>query len=137
MCQISLKSHQWFWREDLYDFSECRYLAIIIFSIAWIRQVWSKFAQCSWRNSPSSFITIALISPWKRRWTFIQTNINALYKWMLCVKFGWNWRSGSLEEEDIWKSSIYFPMSLLSLLGQKHPFQFNKFALPYLKDIFA
>ena len=34
------------------------------------------------------------ISPWKRAGPFIWTNMNPLYPWMLCAKFGWNWPSG-------------------------------------------
>ena len=48
-----------------------------------------------------------IISPWKSVWPFILTNLNPLYRRMLCVKFGWNWLSGS-GEEDFLISSMYF-----------------------------
>ena len=35
----------------------------------------------------------AIISPWKRAWPYIWTNLNPLR--MLCAKFGWNRPSGS------------------------------------------
>ena len=38
---------------------------------------------------------------------FIWTNLNPLYPRMLCAKFGWNWPSGS-GEEDFLISSMYF-----------------------------
>ena len=48
-----------------------------------------------------------IISPWKRAGPFFWTNLNPLYPRMLCAKFGWNWLSGS-GEEDFLLSSIYF-----------------------------
>ena len=46
-----------------------------------------------------------IISPWKRAWPFICTNLNPLHPKILCAKFGWNWPSGS-GEEDYFISSI-------------------------------
>ena len=40
-------------------------------------------------------------------WFFIWTNLNPLDPRMLCAKFGWNWPSGS-GEEDFLISSMYF-----------------------------
>ena len=48
-----------------------------------------------------------IISPWKRVEPFIWTNLNPLHPRMLCAKFGWNWLSGS-REEDFQISSMYF-----------------------------
>ena len=48
-----------------------------------------------------------IISPLKRAGPFIWTNLNSLYPRMLCAKFGWNWPSGS-GEEDLLISSTYF-----------------------------
>ena len=42
------------------------------------------------------FIIIFL---WKRAGPFIWTNLNPLYPRMLWAKFGWNWPSGSGEED--------------------------------------
>ena len=36
-----------------------------------------------------------IISPRKRTWPFIWTNLNPLYPSMLCAKFNWNWPNGS------------------------------------------
>ena len=43
-------------------------------------------------------VNLAIISLWKGVWTFLWTNLNLLM--MLCVKFGWNWPSGSGEENE-------------------------------------
>ena len=40
-------------------------------------------------------------------WFFIWTNLNPLHPRMLCANFGWNWTSGS-GEEDFKISSMYF-----------------------------
>ena len=50
------------------------------------------------------FHYFVIISPWKRAWNFICSNLNPLPPMMLCVKFGWNWLSGSGEEDENVKS---------------------------------
>ena len=51
---------------------------------------------------------MTLIKRWKNKniinfmriyWFFIWTNLNPLHPRMLCAKFGWNWLSGSGEED--------------------------------------
>ena len=56
-----------------------------------------KFHQCI-------FAICVIISPWKRAGPFIWTNLNPLHLRMLCAKFGWNWFSGSGEEDENVKS---------------------------------
>ena len=46
------------------------------------------------------FCYFVIISPWKRAWPFIWTNLNPLNPGMLCTKFGWNWPSSSGEEDE-------------------------------------
>ena len=46
------------------------------------------------------FHYFVIIFPWKRVGPFIWTNLNP----MLCAKFGWNWPSGSGEEDENVKS---------------------------------
>ena len=53
------------------------------------------------------FHYFVIISPWKRAESIIWTNLNPLHPRMLCAKFGWNWLSGS-GEEDFLISSMYF-----------------------------
>ena len=52
------------------------------------------------------FCYFVIISPWKRAGPFICTNVNLnhLHPRMHCAKFGWNWLSGSGEEDENVKS---------------------------------
>ena len=52
----------------------------------------------------SIFRYFVIISHWKRVWPFIWINLNTLCPRMLCAKFGWNWPSGSFEEDENVKS---------------------------------
>ena len=52
------------------------------------------------------FLYFVIISPWNRAEP-IWTNLNPLYPRMYRAKFGWNWTSGS-GEEDFLILSIYF-----------------------------
>ena len=45
------------------------------------------------------FYYFTSISPLRRAKSFIWTNLNPLHPRMLCAKFGWNWPSGSGEED--------------------------------------
>ena len=49
--------------------------------------------------------------PWKKMWFFTSTYLNPLHPQMLCVTFGWNWPSGSGEEDVL---NVY---NLFSLFG--------------------
>ena len=53
------------------------------------------------------FRFFVIISPWERAGTFIRTNLNPFQPRMHYAKFGWNWPSGS-GEEDFLISSMYF-----------------------------
>ena len=50
------------------------------------------------------FCIFVIISPFKRSWPFICTNLNQLHPRILPTKFGWNWPSGSGEEVENVKS---------------------------------
>ena len=49
-----------------------------------------------------------IISPWKRAWPFIWTNMISHHPRMLCAKFGWNWHCGSKEKFFSWSMYRYF-----------------------------
>ena len=50
------------------------------------------------------FCYFAIVYPWKRVRPFIWSNLKPLYPRLLCAKFGWNWPSGSWEEDENLKS---------------------------------
>ena len=65
-----------------------------------------KLTKWSWRrrffflnNVNVYFRYFLIISPLKRAGRFIWTHSNSLHSRMLCAKFGWNWLSGSGEED--------------------------------------
>ena len=60
--------------------------------------------------SSMNFRFFVIISPWKRAGPFIWKNLNPLHQSMLCAKSGWNWLSGS-GEEDLLISSCIFAIS--------------------------
>ena len=53
------------------------------------------------------FPYFVIISLWKKGEPFTWTNLNPLYPRMNCAKFGWNWPSGSVED-DFSNLSMYF-----------------------------
>ena len=122
-CQVWLKLAQWFWKEN-FQISPMyfRYFVIIFpFKRAWpfiwanlnppsskddFCKVWWKLVRWFWRSWFSNFVnvfllfrTYVIISHWKRAGPFTWTNLNPLHPRMLCAKFGWNWLSGSGEED--------------------------------------
>ena len=48
-----------------------------------------------WKFFPIIFNISLIISPWRKAWLFICTNLKPLYSKMLYAKLGWNWSSGS------------------------------------------
>jgi hypothetical protein len=70
-----------------------------------------KLAQWFWRRRFFCilvyFYIFAIISPWKWPMVIIWTNLNLLPLRMIWAMFGWNWPSGS-GEEDFQNYSIYF-----------------------------
>ena len=80
------------------------------------------------------FHYFVIISPWKRAGPFIWTNLNPLHPRMLCAKFGWNWLSGS-GEEDFLILSMFFPYFCNYLpLEKGGALHLNKLESPSPKD---
>ena len=52
------------------------------------------------------FPYLAIISPWKRVWPFIWTNLNTLHLVMLCANLIWN--GPCCSGEDFWMPFMYF-----------------------------
>ena len=55
-------------------------------------------------------------------WNFIWTNWNPLHPMMLCAKFGWNWLSGSGEEQFLISSIYYSYFVIISSWKRVGPF---------------
>ena len=91
--------------------------------------VWLKWpcgsAEDFWKMLSMYFRYFFIISPLKRAWPFIWTNVNPLYPSMLCAKFGWNWPYGS--REDLFKyCECIFSISLLSPHGKRRDPSFEQ-----------
>ena len=63
-----------------------------------------NLCQFDFQISTIYFHYLIIISPWKRVWPFIWTNLNSLYPRMICAKFDWNWSNVSEEEDENVKS---------------------------------
>ena len=61
-----------------------------------------------------------IISPWKRTWPFILTNLSHRCPILLCEKFVWNWPSGSQEDEFLNSSKYFCYFVIISPLGKGH-----------------
>ena len=73
-------------------------------------------------NLSTYFRNFAIISPWKKEGAFIWINLNPLNPRILYAKFGWNWSSGS-GEEDFFNLSTYFRnFAIISSLKKEGPF---------------
>ena len=82
------------------------------------------------------FRHFVIISPWKRAGLFIWTNLNPLHPRMLCAKFGWNWPSGS-GEEDFKMSSMYFRYFVIISLGKGRGPSFEQTWIPFTQGCFV
>ena len=74
-----------------------------------------------------------IISPWKRAGPFIWTNLNPLQPRMLCAKFGWNWLSGSGEEEFLIFVNVFSLFRYYLPLKKGVVLQLNNFEFPLPK----
>jgi hypothetical protein len=67
------------------------------------------------------------ISPLKRTWPFIWTNLNSLPPRIICIKFDWIWPAGSGEEDFKNLSAYFYSFAIishgewLSLSNPHHP----------------
>jgi hypothetical protein len=72
-----------------------------------------------------------LISPLKRTWLFIWTNLNSFHPRIICTKFDWFWSAGS-GEEDFSKFSLYFLLFRYYLpLEKGNPLLLKKIWIPF------
>ena len=80
------------------------------------------------------FHYFVIISPWKRAGPFIWTNLNPLHPRMLCAKFGWNWLSGSGEEDFLILSMYFHYFVIISPWKKGGALHLNKLESPSPKD---
>ena len=71
-----------------------------------------------------------IISPWKRAGLFIWTNLNTLHPRMPCAKFGWNWLSGSREEDFFNFVNVFSPFHDYLPLAKGGALRLNKLESP-------
>ena len=118
--QVWLILEWWFWRRRfLLNFVDvlplfCYYLPLVKSRALYLKK---KCILFTWECFVAGFVKIGpvvlekdfsissmyycyfiIISPCKRAWPFIWTNLNPTHPRMLYVKFDWNWPSGSGEE---------------------------------------
>ena len=96
---------------------------------------WPNFSgEEDFKISSMYFCYFVIISPLKRAGPFIWTNLNPLHPRMFCAKFGWNWLSGS-GEEDFLNFVNLFSLFLNYLhLEKGMALHLNKFESPSPKD---
>ena len=118
MCQVWLKMALWFWRRTFFKLVDvfsllCNYLPLekaepfiwtILMHCAKFGWNWPSGFGEDFLNLSMYFRNFVIISVWKRMEPFIWTNLNFLLPRMPCAKFGWNWPSGSGEEDENVKS---------------------------------
>jgi hypothetical protein len=80
-------------------------------------------------NPPHFFFIFVIISPLKRTWTFIWTNLNSLYQRMICITHDWIRPAGS--GEDFKKNQCIFTLSLLSPLGEELSLSYEQTWIPF------
>ena len=78
-----------------------------------------------------------IISPWKKVRPFIWTNLSTHYPRIHCAKFGWNWPSGSGEEDFLNFVNVFSQFSFLSPLGKEQGPSFEENWIPYTQGCFV
>ena len=107
LCQVWLKFGQWFWRRRVFNFVNvfslfCNYLALKKGGARHLNKI--EFGVSG--SGEEDFLILSMyfryfviISPLKRAGPFIWTKLNPIHPRMFCIKFSWNWPSGSGEED--------------------------------------
>jgi hypothetical protein len=74
------------------------------------------------------------MSPLKRTWTFIWTNLKSLHPRIICIKFDWFWSDVSGEEDFFKMFSVFLFFCYYLPLEKGCPLLLNKFEFCWLKD---
>ena len=156
LCQIWLKLAHLFWRRRFFNLINVfslfhNYLPLEMGGAFLLNklespslkdtlcQIWLKLAQLFWRRRVLNFINVFslfrnYISLWKRAVPFIWKNLNPLHPGILCAKFGWNWPSGSGEQNFLISSMYFHYFVLISPLKKGGAHHLNKLESPSPKD---
>jgi hypothetical protein len=100
-------------------------------------QVWLKLAKWFWSrrflNNPPHFCIFVIISPLKKAWPFIWTNLNSLHPRMVYFKSDWIWPAGSGKDFLMTLSHFYIFMIIYPFM-RNWPFIWKKLEFPSPKD---
>jgi hypothetical protein len=83
--------------------------------------------------TPPHFYIFLIISPLKRTWPFIWTDLNSFHPRIICTKFDWIWPAGS-EEDFKKKFSVFLLFPYYLPLEKGYPPPLNKLESPSPKD---
>ena len=100
---LRVKTHLLFdsWKALICTTLSVLYLTMLCDKYGWI---WPNGFGGDFKMSSMYFCYFVIISRWERAKLLIWTNLIFLYPRMLCANFGWNWPSGSSEEDENVKS---------------------------------
>jgi hypothetical protein len=84
--------------------------------------------------TPPHFYIFVIISPLKRTWSFIWTNLNSLHPRIICTKFDWIWPAGSGEEDFLKNFSAFLLFRYYLPLEKGDPLHLNTLESPPPKD---
>jgi hypothetical protein len=84
--------------------------------------------------TPPHFYIFVIISPLKKIWSFVWTNLNSLHPRVICVKCKWIWPAGSGEEFFFKLFSVFLLFRYYLPLEKGYPLRFYKFEFPLPKD---
>ena len=85
-------------------------------------------------NTSMYYRYFMIISPWNMVGPFIWTNLNPLHLKMLCAKFGWNWLSGSGEEDFLYFVNVFSVFCNYLPLEKGRILHLNKLESPLPRD---
>jgi hypothetical protein len=83
------------------------------FKFFWAINSWEEI----FSMTPPYFYIFVIISPLKRTWSLIWTNLNSPYPRIICTKFDWIWPAGS-GRDFFFKIQCISALLLLSPLGE-------------------
>jgi hypothetical protein len=102
------------------------------FQYFWASNYWEQ----KFLMTPPHFYIFVIISPLKRTWSLIWTNLNSLYPRIICTKFDWIWPADS-GKDLFFKHQCIFTLLLLSPLGEGQFPSFEQTWIPSPRMIYG